>query len=292
MIFALRTFGYSTPRIAKILGRSEIAVEHHLSRLKKAGAPFPFKETPAYRAPTLAADHPLEGEAWIDVPAFGLSLSSRGRVKSMKSGLLRSIYFQKANGKPAVNYEVPGRKSGISIEGLARAALAVSRHGPDSSAAALPTRRLRSAAYLPHEDWIICRSPTAQIAQARLPERTLKSLYGRARKLGVSFGAPAPKWVPRPDGSQPLGKADLAWAEAAVPRRLDVELRRDLVDAIVQMQLDGFTGSATEAFRIAMRLHRKSFLADRSISLDAAVRGTTNLRLLDTIAAAPVQDED
>lgn len=285
VIFALRAFGYSTPRIAEIIGRSAISVERHLGRLKRAGAPFPFKTTGPYNAPVRAVDDPVEGEAWIDVPSFGLSLSSKGRVKSLKTGLLRRPYYQQANGKPAVNYEVPGRKSGVTVERLARAALAVARQGPDAQSAALPRRRLRSSAYLAHEDLIICRSPTVQIAHARLPGRTVSSLYRRAKRLGVSFGAPSVKWELRPPGSAPLGVADIAWAEVAVPARLDPDFRRDLVGMIVQMQLDGFRGSPDEAFQTALRLHRRAFATAWAISLDASIRGADGLRLIDTIAA-------
>ncbi len=67
-IFALRALGWSTSKIAAALERSLVALKGHITRLKRGGAPHPFKAaSPRYPRQT-ATDVPIEGETWTDGP--------------------------------------------------------------------------------------------------------------------------------------------------------------------------------------------------------------------------------
>ena len=62
-------------------------------------------------------------------------------------------------------------------------------------------------------------------------------------------------------------------------------MRDDLVGDIVVMQMDGFEGSAVEAFKIARARYNRMFDYWKTTSIDAPIRGTDDLRLSDVISS-------
>lgn len=316
-VFALRALGWSGTKIAAALERSPISLEHHLFRLRKAGSTQPFKKPPPTYPKVRPADSPIEGETWTEVPARGLCVSSHGRVTSLRSGHLRSLFKQTFNGKLAVNYETEERRGTITLENLVREA------SGELPRPRIPTQKRAKGirhpkqpksdrtVYTASEDEMIRQAGSSAKARSLLPHRSLMSVRRRARILGIPFARPktynvttksrpvrqtkdrpkrerrpaATVWTPPPAGSGPRAKADFAAARAAVPASLGPDLREDLINDIVVMQLEGFPGSAQEAFKIVRARHNSRFNVFRDVSFDAPIRGTEDLRLSDVISS-------
>lgn len=286
-VFALRALGWSGTKIAAALDRSPISLERHLHHLRKAGSTQPFRRPPPTYPKVTPADRPIEGETWSEVPARGLCVSSHGRVISSRSGYLRSIYRQALNGKLAVNYETKERRGTITLENLMREARgdfqkprALRRARSDPRVPCGPKGQSRPW-YTSHEDDTIRKSRNLSLAQQALPHRPPESVRNRVKILGLKFT----KWEPAPAGTPARGKADLAAARAVVPKWLRPENREDLINDIVMMQLEGFEGTAAEAFKIARVRHHRLFDEYRHRPIDAVIPGTDRLRLSDTLSS-------
>lgn len=308
-VFALRALGWSGPKIAAALERSPISLERHLYRLRKAGSAQPFKKPPPTYSKVRPADSPIKGETWTEVPARGLCVSSHGRVISSRSGYLRSCFKQTFNGKLAVNYETDERRGTITLENLVREAageLPKPRLPMVKRAKGVVRLRLPKSdrtLYTASEDEMIRGAGSSGEARSLLPHRSLMSVRRRARILGVPFArqktyavgnraSPAAKarpvrvtWTPPPAGSGPLGRADYNAARAAVPTKYGPDLREDLINDIVVMQLEGFRGDAHAAFQIVRARHNRVFNGFRDVSFDAPIGGTEDLRLSDVISS-------
>lgn len=308
-VFALRALGWSGTKIAAALERSPISLEHHLFRLRKAGSTQPFKKPPPTYPKATPADNPIEGETWAEVPARGLCVSSHGRVTSLRSGHLRSLFKQTFNGKLAVNYETAERRGTITLENLVREASGE----PPKPRLPAPKRakgvtrpkapKSGRTVYTTTEDEMIRQAGSSAKARSLLPHRSLMSVRRRARILGVPFARQKPYavgnrasraakvrperviWTPPPAGTGPLGRADYKAARAAVPTKYGPDVREDLINDIVVMQLEGFPGSAQEAFKIVRARHNSRFNVFRDVSFDAPIRGTEDLRLSDVISS-------
>ena len=283
-VFALRALGWTGSRIAAALERSPISLEHHLFRLRKAGSTQPFKKPPPTYPKVKPADDPIEGETWTEVPARGLSVSSRGRIISLRTGYLRSLFKQSFNGELAVNYETKDRRGTISLERLQREAsgdfrkqVAKVRARPKVvlSLHAEPKGRSRPW-YTAEEDALIRQTRSLLQAQQALPHRPSESVRNRVRMLGVRYS----KWEPAPSGSGPRGRADIEAAKAAVPKWYRPENREDLINDIVMMQLEGFEGTADEAFKIARLRHNRLFDEHRDAPIEAVMPGTDRKRVV------------
>ena len=297
-VFALRALGWSGTKIAAALERSPISLEHHLVRLRKAGSTQPFKKPPPTYPKVRPADSPIEGETWTEVPERGLSISSHGRVMSICSGHLRSVFKQTFNGKLAVNYETEARRGTITLENLMREA-----------SGEMPKPRLTTmnrakgvirpkspksgrTLYTAGEDEMIRQAGSSAKARSLLPHRSLMSVRRRARILGVPFvrqkSYAVPErltWTPPPAGSGPQGRADYQAARAAVPTKYGPDVREDLINDIVVMQLEGFPGDARAAFEIVRARYNRLVNGFRDVSFDAPIRGTEDFRLSDVISS-------
>ena len=308
-VFALRALGWSGTKIAAALERSPISLEHHLYRLRRAGSTQPFKKAPPTYPKVRPADSPIEGETWTEVPARGLCVSSNGRVTSLRSGYLRSLFKQSFNGKLAVNYETEERRGTITLENLqAEASGEPLKPRLRTEKRAKGIRRPRQpkgdrTVYTASEDEMIRQAGSSAKARALLPHRSLMSVRRRARILGVPFARPKvyagrnifgqagrerPElvtWTPPPPGSGPQGRADFKAARAAVPTKYSPDVREDLINDIVVMQLEGFPGDAHEAFKVVRARHNHLVNGFRDVSFDAPIGGTEDLRLSDVISS-------
>lgn len=308
-VFALRALGWSGTKIAAALDRSPISLEHHLFRLRKAGSSQPFKKPPPTYPKVRPADAPIPGETWTEVPARGLCVSSHGRVTSLRSGYLRSLFNQTFNGKLAVNYETEERRGTITLENLVREAsgemrkpkAAVQRRAKGVTRPKAP--KSGRTVYTASEDEMIRQAGSSAKARSLLPHRSLMSVRRRARILGVPFARPKAyavgnrasrvikvrrervDWTPPPAGSGPRGRADYNAARAAVPSKYSPDVREDLINDIVVMQLEGFPGDARAAFDIVRARHNRAVNGFRDVSFDAPIRGTEDLRLSDVISS-------
>lgn len=96
----------------------------------------------------------------------------------------------------------------------------------------------------------------------------------------------AQPWEPDPT-SRPvrLTALHLEAANKAVPTHLSPEMREDLVQDVLMMWAEGFSGDGPAAYTLAKRRHFRLFNTLRDRSLDAPVRPGEDRRLIDTIPA-------
>ena len=135
--------------------------------------------------------------------------------------------------------------------------------------------------YTPEEDALIREARSLVLAQQALSHRSPESVRNRVKLLSVRFT----KWEPAPVGSPARGRADPEAAKAVVPKTYPPEVREDLINDIVIMQLDGFQGTAAEAFKIAKTRHYRMFDQHRTTSIDAPLAGADGFRLSDLISS-------
>lgn len=196
-IIEYKQAGWKNRQIAEALGITPIALEHYITRRRRQGWQGPFRERPAMRGRQKPADAPIDGETWLPVPSRGLSLSSQGRVVSLRSGYLRSVFKQAGNGAPTVNYETQTSRGTITLENLRREALgaqAPTAPMPAIKCARPPARRSvpkpgirKCPQFEAWEDDFIWSAASSRCALFLLPHRDLKSVQRRARALGVFY---------------------------------------------------------------------------------------------------------
>lgn len=296
-IFALRGIKWSGPQIAAALGRSPQSLESHLRRLKHSGVQQAFKNGPPQYPKLTADEDPIDGEAWVDVPSRGLAVSSHGRVRSMRSGLLRRLHRQAATGSMAVNFETADRRGTVTLVNLLREAAGVPRepapprpNRPPKVRAGRHRKPPQSMAwYRPAEDDAIRAAASLGEAQLSLPHRSAASVKKRAFVLGVRFGASGRggrRLAAKLRSQTPRGRnPEREVASAAVPKSLPPDMREDLISDIILMRRDGFRGSPEEAFKIARTKYNRMFDYWKTTSIDAPIRGTEDLRLSDVISS-------
>lgn len=129
-------------------------------------------------------------------------------------------------------------------------------------------------------------------AREALARDTSKGWRPARTRYWNAWRVPKPDKRPRPRlfklapetvvGSVPRDNAMWRAAAAVVPRRIPPAERDDLIMDLVVAQLEGET-DLLAALKRARRERDKALNSHRTISLDAVVRGTESLRLIDTL---------
>lgn len=208
---------------------------------------------------------PLEGEVWAELVAYGVRVSSLGRVASRRTCLLLE---PKRN---QVSCWFDGRRRYVTTRTLFALAF-----GQDAAPALHPKYWTEA------EVQIIRSSKTYADAHARLPGRSRAALLVKASSIGVRLERSAPE---RRESAPARPHRDRLWSEAhaAVPRGLPEHVRDDLVMDMVVMRLEGFEGSMAEAFKAARTAYNRMTGAFIERSAFDTIAGTT-IRLIDTFA--------
>lgn len=127
--------------------------------------------------------------------------------------------------------------------------------------------------------YVTCTLATGQKATKRV-EALMLETFAKPRPLRLRA---ASTFTGR--GSVPTRHTLWTEARRAVSYGLPHDVQDDLISDIVLMRLEGFSGSATDAMKTALRSHSAMRGTFTETSLDAPLPGHSDLTLLDLIAS-------